>query len=374
MHDLPVDLVAQADAVVRVSPDVAAEYDCTRDLLAGRAVLALLEQAATEAILGLTPPRLLQDQQREHGATVGSVLRYGSGLLLLRTTLWAYRAYRSRGVRTEYFPAMAAAWRTAARAHLSLDAAAAVGPVYDWLIERHEALLSLAESQAAVAAPAALPTPYPEFTAALLRGDERTCVRIALEHGATADAMPGFCLNVLQPAMHEVGRRWELDRVPLMRLHLANAIGSRVLAAIGLRVRLPDVTKGRVIIASCQGEFHELGGRVLCDLLELAGWEADFLGADTPTAAVVRMVDDVRPHVVGISVSLAGNLGYAGDTIAALRERPEFADVRILVGGLGLWSVPDLWRQLGADGTAPDGAAAVALADRWWEGSRDLPA
>ena len=52
-------------------------------------------------------------------------------------------------------------------------------------------------------------------------------------------------------------------------------------------------------------------------------------------------------------------------TIAAIRERAE-QDVKIMVGGLAFYEAPDLWKEIGADGYAPNAKEALALANEFF--------
>jgi len=52
------------------------------------------------------------------------------------------------------------------------------------------------------------------------------------------------------------------------------------------------------------------------------------------------------------------------ELIQAVRSAPDCTAVKILVGGYPFRIVPELWRQLGADGCAQDAVTAVDLANR----------
>ncbi len=64
-------------------------------------------------------------------------------------------------------------------------------------------------------------------------------------------------------------------------------------------------------------------------------------------------------------VELGSHLGAVSEVIAAIRAAPACAGVKILVGGAPFNVDPMLWQRLGADGWAPDGQSALAVAEGW---------
>ena len=117
-----------------------------------------------------------------------------------------------------------------------------------------------------------------------------------------------------------------------------------------------------MLTASVSGNLHDIGARIVADHFEMEGWRSLFLGANTPVGDLVQAVEDFEPDLVALSVGLASHVRATAETIAALRER--FPDRPILVGGRPFELVPDLWKDVGADGCAADAAAAVQVGAR----------
>ena len=109
------------------------------------------------------------------------------------------------------------------------------------------------------------------------------------------------------------------------------------------------------------------------DFFEMAGWDTYFCGANTPHAAVVQSVVERAADVLAVSATMGYHLHVVQDLIEAVRADPRCARVRVLVGGHPFTVDPALWRTVGADGTAADADAAVALAGHWLAGSAPAP-
>lgn len=203
---------------------------------------------------------------------------------------------------------------------------------------------------------------YEEYLEALRRGDRRLALntaRAAITNGAD---LRDLYIEVLQPAMYEVGRLWEINQFTVAQEHLATAITQSVMAQIYAAVQCkPPI--GRTMVATCiGGELHELGIRMVADFFEIEGWEVFYLGANMPTGDVISMLEQRRAHLLAISVTLGGHVLQVRELIESVRVSSMGKRVKIMVGGQPLNRAPEAWRAIGADFTARDAREAVDLA------------
>lgn len=169
-------------------------------------------------------------------------------------------------------------------------------------------------------------------------------------------------LDVFQPAMHEIGRLWQENQITVADEHLATAITQLAMSRLYDEMFRAAPAHAPLLLAACaQEERHELGLRMICDVLEMEGWDTVFLGASVPVEDLVRMVLDRRPEVVALSAALTPHLARVREAVQAIREvLPEGGPV-IAVGGRAFVSDPGLAERMGADVTASD---AVEVAQR----------
>jgi methanogenic corrinoid protein MtbC1 len=199
-----------------------------------------------------------------------------------------------------------------------------------------------------------------DYLAALLAGDAtraRWLVDSALEEGV---GVRDLYLEVLAPALEEVGDRWAAGELTVAHEHHASAITQGVLGALAPHLRVPPSTGRLAVVACTPGELHALGAQMVADFLEGEGWEVLGLGAATPGADLAALVDDERPDLVALSTAIAGNLEAAADAIARLRELS--APPYVVVGGHAWAELPDERRaELGADALFADPRGLCAL-------------
>ena len=140
--------------------------------------------------------------------------------------------------------------------------------------------------------------------------------------------------------------------------HLATAICQTALAGALLRVEPVPRRNQRALFACVEGNFHILGLRMVADAFELAGWDNAYLGADASTAALLGQIASIRPNVVGLSVSLPQHVEKVHALIRLCRLELGGQCPSIIVGGLAMNSVDDLWRRVEADRWYPDARTA----------------
>jgi methanogenic corrinoid protein MtbC1 len=175
---------------------------------------------------------------------------------------------------------------------------------------------------------------YREYLARLMAGDRIRCAAIVRELCDAGAEAKDLYLNLFQRALYRIGDLWELNRIPVAVEHLAAAITERLLALVHPQVFSRPVWDRSVIVACVAGELHQLGGRMVTDLFEMGGWRGHFLGADTPLADILGLVDARKPDMLGLSLSIYSNLpSLLGVLDAVTRAHPELP---VLVGGQAL--------------------------------------
>ncbi len=202
------------------------------------------------------------------------------------------------------------------------------------------------------------------FGAALVRGDRQTSVNIFREiahHGRTfLDAE----LHLVQPAMYGIGRAWQDNRISIAQEHLATAMVQGLLAR-EFATAEPEPPNGRsVVLAAVEGNQHVIGLRMVADAFELAGWDVRYLGPNTPTRALVQLVRDEPPNLVGLSASMPHHLRSVREAIACLRAELGEGGPAVLVGGLTVNQFSAVMTVLGADATGLDARSAVETASQ----------
>lgn len=368
------DLVASSQAIAPVSREAALAYMRLRSDLTAHVNASMEALPSIHALTGGNPLSVMRDNDDNHSSLMKTVFLLNGYTMLAMVLPWVYRTYTARGFQLEYFPTVLHAWQNAVRELLEPSQAAEVCAVYDWMIAEHELVAALAREtfpKNTLTAEEPWRSLESQFVAALITGDSMRALTIARDAVQTRDDIAHFYLSVAQPAMYDIGQMWERNQVSVAMEHFATSTVARIMSALYvMRVPMPLHAKGSALVTSAPNEFHELGGRMIADLLELDGWNVTFLGANTPVGELIALAKVLGPQIIAISVAMPFNVDGVQRTVASIRATPELSGVRIMVGGIAFSTYPSLVDSVGADGFAPDGAGAVALADSWWQEQR----
>ncbi len=117
----------------------------------------------------------------------------------------------------------------------------------------------------------------------------------------------------------------------------------------------------RAVLMPLPGEQHTFGLSMLSAFFTRAGWDT-WSGRVADAAELDAMVRCDWIDLVGFSLSHDALLDHARVHIAAIRKASRNPGVIIMVGGLPFAENAALATDIGADGTATDGASAVARA------------
>ncbi len=172
------------------------------------------------------------------------------------------------------------------------------------------------------------------YAAALLVGDDREASRVvrdALDRGVERAAI---CLEVLGPALGEVGEAWARGEMSIAGEHLATSITLEQMAYVREAGRRKDDVGATVVVAAVEGEMHSVGTRMIADLFHIDGWDVAHLGQDTPAADLVELVRDRRADLVVLSVSHPERLPAATEAASMLKALGDAPAV--FVGGRGI--------------------------------------
>ncbi len=123
--------------------------------------------------------------------------------------------------------------------------------------------------------------------------------------------------------------------------------------------------KGKIAIATVQGDIHDIGKNIVAILLRGAGYEVNDLGIDVPTEKIVEVVRLEKPDYLGLSALLTTTMVVMGEVIEALKQNSLRDKVKVLIGGA---AVSDEYAQeIGADAYCVDGFYAIKVLDAFQE-------
>ncbi len=172
---------------------------------------------------------------------------------------------------------------------------------------------------------------YENYLSALLAGRRSVCGKIVQGLLDVHIDVKELYERLFRRSMYRVGELWEDNRITVAREHLATSITESLLNLVYPSIF--DIERiGKKAIVSCNAnEFHQIGGKMVADILELNGWDGHFLGANTPLDDLMRHIQEVKPDLAGMSLGVLSNMDNLKRTIEAVKS--DFPNLDLLVGG-----------------------------------------
>jgi methanogenic corrinoid protein MtbC1/DNA-binding XRE family transcriptional regulator len=208
----------------------------------------------------------------------------------------------------------------------------------------------------------AQPEPHRKYLDALLSGDGARAEALVEEAQRRGWGVEQIYLHVLAPAQVEIGARWHARRLSVADEHLATEITLAQMERLRARLVAPPAPAGHAFVTCVEGEGHGIAARMLADFLLIDGWSVDYLGASTPTADLVDLVERRRPDLVALSVTQPEHLSAVAAAAKALHRLSP--PPKIIAGGAAFRGRARTAASLGVDGAAPDALSGMHEARR----------
>lgn len=181
----------------------------------------------------------------------------------------------------------------------------------------------------------------------------------AVEEGQEAS----YILNeLLLPAINEVGNLFDKGKYFLPQL-----IASAESMKLAIEYLEPLLTTGEqagempvVVIATVEGDIHDIGKNLVALMLKNYGFQVIDLGKDVTKETIVKAADEHHARIIALSALMT-------TTMLEMKKAVDYArecniDAKIMIGGAVI--TQEFAEEIGADGYSRDAAEAVKVAKK----------
>ena len=173
--------------------------------------------------------------------------------------------------------------------------------------------------------------------------------------------------EAIVPALDEVGRGFEAKRVYLPQLLMSAEAATAAFEVVKSKIPKTGAETGeKIILATVQGDIHDIGKNIVKVLLENYGFSVIDLGRDVPPERIVETALREKAPMVGLSALMTTTVPAMAETIRLLKERK--VGCYTVVGGAVLTSA--YAAEIGADCYAKNAMETVRCAERVLRGKQ----
>jgi 5-methyltetrahydrofolate--homocysteine methyltransferase len=194
------------------------------------------------------------------------------------------------------------------------------------------------------------------------KDDVEALVQAELDQGVAPFAIVN---EQLIPGIMEVGEKYERKEYFLPQLMLSAEAMQRGFAVLKplLAEEEGAAAKPKIIMATVEGDIHDIGKNIVCLLLKNHGFDVLDLGKDVPAQAIVDAARKEGAPLIGLSALMTTTMVRMEDVVRLAKKHD--LDSRIIIGGAVVSQA--YAERIGADGYATDAVAAVRLAKQLLE-------
>ncbi len=218
-----------------------------------------------------------------------------------------------------------------------------------------------AGSAPAAPSPAATGGPLPEIrerlAAAVIAGDSEGVVPLVDE--ALGEGLPAMIISNegLLPGLEEVGRRFGSGRIFLPQvMQSAETMQAAFARLKSMMAGETGPRLGRILMATVEGDIHDIGKNIVCTLLENHGFDVIDLGKNVPAARILAAAREHAVDAVGLSALMTTTIQQMDVVVEQLRA----AGIKTFTMVGGAVVTQEYADRIGADLYARDALEAVA--------------
>ena len=167
--------------------------------------------------------------------------------------------------------------------------------------------------------------------------------------------------NEIIPALNTVGIGFENKKVYLPQLLMSAEAAKCAFEVIKSAMAGNDNSQsiGKIVIATVEGDIHDIGKNIVKLLLENYGFSVTDLGKDVPAEKIVEKAIELHADIVGLSALMTTTVPSMEETVALLKKDAPWC--KTIVGGAVL--TQEYADKIGADYYAKDAMEAVRIAE-----------
>ena len=197
---------------------------------------------------------------------------------------------------------------------------------------------------------------------AVLSGKKKAVTALIDQQIAQGKKPQAIINDIIIPALNEVGERFERRVYFLPQLIYSAEAASHAFEYLEKQFSADEKAEKRstVVIATVQGDIHDIGKNLVAMLLRNHGFLVIDLGKDVPAQTIIEAAKQHGADIIGLSALITTTAPEMEKVIALKNANGVHA--KVMVGGAVV--TEEYAKSIGADGYAQDAAEAVRLASR----------
>jgi 5-methyltetrahydrofolate--homocysteine methyltransferase len=173
--------------------------------------------------------------------------------------------------------------------------------------------------------------------------------------------------DAYQQALAEIGRRFEQQIYFIPELILSGEMmraASEIIKPMLGEAKAGGGQKlGKVVMATVEGDIHDIGKNIVVMMMDLNGLEVRDLGVDVPADKIIAEAMDFGADIIGLSGLLTLAFDPMRQVVEKLKAQGKRQQIKVLIGGGQMDE--QVCSYVGADAFVTDAVAGVNCCKTW---------
>jgi 5-methyltetrahydrofolate--homocysteine methyltransferase len=140
--------------------------------------------------------------------------------------------------------------------------------------------------------------------------------------------------NFLGNAMETIGSLYEAKKIFLPHILFAAETAFPVFDRINGMMKGDAATRGRVMIATVEGDIHDIGKNIIATVLRAGGFDIVDIGKNVSASEILSRAKECSPDIIGLSAMMTTTVGRVSDVASALKK--DGIDSPVISGGASM--------------------------------------
>lgn len=195
----------------------------------------------------------------------------------------------------------------------------------------------------------------------VVKGDKESIIREVKKEVEAGEKPSAVIEKYLIPGINQVGEYYDNKKYFLPQLIAgANAMKEAMeylepLLLAGKK----DEAKATVVIATVEGDIHDIGKNLVVLMLKNYGYRVFDMGKDVPAESIVNKAIEENAQIIGLSALMTTTMMRMKDVVDLAKEKG--CQAKIIIGGACI--TESFAEEIGADGYSKDASECVKLID-----------
>ncbi|HAP31665.1 MAG TPA: cobalamin-binding protein [Firmicutes bacterium] len=154
-----------------------------------------------------------------------------------------------------------------------------------------------------------------------------------LEQALEAGIEPQKLIESFRVAMEKVGNLFASEEYNLADMLASAECVGEAMEIIESKLQVGNSSnKGKFLIATVEGDLHDIGKNIVATMLKGAGYQVKDLGINVPAQAIMQEIREFKPDFVGLSALLTSTMIEMEHVVRLIKE-DSFPDLKLFIGG-----------------------------------------